>query len=224
MKLLLCSSGFTNEKIITTLENLVKKPRAKINFVIINEAIKGEPGDHRWFAEGLAEITANFGGKIEFVDLQAHDLDYIQTRIAMADVIFCFGGNTDYLANIFTETGFAKILPQILAEKVWVGSSAGSCVLCHKESDEIQASIFKEKRQADRFMDQVPIIFLPHLHGFFDFDKAEVLRASELSNLPVYALSDQAALLVEGERENLSFDLIGEDYLLAKAGQIEQQG
>lgn len=47
MKLLLASSGFTNEIIIKTFEELVDKPRAEINFIIINEAIKVESGNHR---------------------------------------------------------------------------------------------------------------------------------------------------------------------------------
>lgn len=47
MKTILASSGFTNEEIIATCEDLVGKPRGKINFVILNEAIKAEKGDCR---------------------------------------------------------------------------------------------------------------------------------------------------------------------------------
>lgn len=139
MRTILASSGFTNEEIIRACEELVGKPRQKINFIILNEAIKAEKGDHRWFAESLAEITNNFGGTIELSDLQAHDLDYAKERIATCDVVFCFGGQTDYLKKVFEETGFAGYLPELLEEKVWVGSSAGSCVLCHKESKDPQS-------------------------------------------------------------------------------------
>lgn len=216
MKIILASSGLANEEIIGALEEMVGKPRDEINVAIINEAIKGEQGDMRWFAEELQRITEVIGGNIEFIDLQAHDLDYVERRIDVADMIFCFGGNTDYLANIFTKTGFDKLLPKILAEKVWVGSSAGSCVLCHKESEEIQKTVFREKREADHYMDIVPIIFLPHLHGFFKFDQEEVLRASELTDLPVYAVSDDCALkVVDGEVAAV----LGTDYIVAKGGE-----
>lgn len=217
-RLLLVSSGLANEEIIFALEEMVGKPRKEINVAVINEAMKGEPGDHRWFAEELARLTAILGGNIEFIDLQAHDIDYVKSRIDEADMIFCFGGNTDYLANTFIKTGFDKILPQVLAEKVWVGSSAGSCVLCHKEADEIQSTIYKEKREADRFMEYVPVIFLPHLHGWFKFDKPEILRASELTDLPVYALSDNAALKVINDQQPV---VLGSDYIIAKAGEIQ---
>lgn len=218
MKLILASSGLANAEIITALEAMVGKPRQAINVAVINEAIKAEVGDMRWFSEELERLTSILGGNIEFVDLQAHDMNYVKARIDLADMIFCFGGNTDYLANTFIKTGFAKILPQILAEKVWVGSSAGSCVLCHKESDEIQASVYKEKREADGFMNYVPIIFLPHLHGFFEFDQPEVLRASELTDLPVYALSDNCALKIIDQNPPV---ILGTDYIIAQQGKLQ---
>lgn len=217
MKLLLASCGLASEEIITALEEMVGKPRQNMNIAIINEAIKAESGDMRWFSEELMRLASIIGGNLEFIDLQAHDMAYVEDRISLADVIFCFGGNTDYLANTFMKTGFDQILPKILAEKVWVGSSAGSCVLCHKEPDEFQASIYKEKRTADKFMDYVPIIFLPHLHGFYKFDKAEVLHASELTELPVYALSDNCALKIIDQDEPV---VLGNDYIIAKQGNI----
>lgn len=217
-RLLLASSGLANEEVISNLEEMVGKPRKEINVAIINEAMKGEPGDHRWFAEELTRLTSVLGGNIEFIDLQAHNMDYVKSRIDEADMIFCFGGNTDYLANTFVKTGFDKILPQILTEKVWVGSSAGSCILCHKEADEIQSAIYKEKREADRFMEYVPIIFLPHLHGWFEFDIPEIKHASELTNLPVYALSDDAALKII---DNQPPTILGSDCIIAEKGEIK---
>jgi len=217
MKLILTSSGLANEEIISSLEEMVGKTRDKINAVIINEAIKGEPGDHRWFTEELQNLTTVLGGSVEFVDLQAHDLNYIRERIEAYDMIFCFGGNTDYLANVFMKTGFDKILPEILAEKVWVGSSAGSCVMCHKESDEIQNAVYKEHRTADHYMNYVPIIFMPHLHGWFKFDRAEILEASKATDLPVYAASDDCALKVIDDNEPI---ILGTDYIVAQNGKI----
>ncbi len=220
MKAILASSGLANEEIITCLEGMVGKSRQEINVAVINEAIKGERGDMRWFAEELQRLSEVIGGNIEFVDLQAHDLDYVGQRIELADMVFCFGGNTDYLANVFIETGFEKLLPKILAEKVWVGSSAGSCVLCHQESEEFSEVVYKGKRSSDHFMNVVPIIFLPHLHGWFKFDREEVLQASEMTELPVYAASDNCALkVIDGE----VVQILGTDYIMAKGGEIAEE-
>lgn len=221
MKIILGSFGLSTELIIKACEDLVGKNRKDINVAIINEAIKGESGDHRWFVEELQRLSGTIGGNMEFIDIQAHSLNYIEQHIATADLVYCFGGNTDYLANIFIKTGFDKILPKILAEKVWVGSSAGSCILCHKESEEIQKAIYKEKRETDHFMDIIPIIFLPHLHGFYEFDKEEVGDASKLTDLPVYALSDKAAIIVNDDNP---LKIIGKDYLIAENGTIKAQG
>lgn len=220
MKLLLASSGFTNEAIIKAFEELVGKPRSETNFAIINEAIKAEAGDHRWFVDSLEEIAHNFGGNLEFIDLQAHPLDYAEERIAEADAIFCFGGNTDYLTKVFEETGFSKILPKILSEKVWVGSSAGSCVLCHKESKETTEGVFEEKPMYGHYLNLVPIFFLPHFHGWFTRLTPEVAkRESENAELPVYLMSDQSALVVTGGSGNLNIKPVGEDYLIFQRGE-----
>ena len=221
MKIILGSWGLSTEPIIKTCEDLVGKNRKDINIAIVNEAIKGESGDHRWFVEELQHLSGIIGGNMEFIDIQAHPLNYIEQHIAAADLVYCFGGNTDYLANIFIKTGFDKILPKILAEKVWVGSSAGSCVLCHKESEETQKAIYKEKCETDHFMDIIPIILLPHLHGFYKFDKKEVGDASKLTDLPVYALSDEAAIIVNDDNP---LKIIGKDYLIAENGMIKMQG
>lgn len=213
----MASSGLANEEIITAIEKLIGKSRKDINVAVINEAIKAESGDMRWFTDEVTNLASVIGGSIEFVDLQAHDMNYVKERIDAADMIFCFGGNTDYLANVFVRTGFDKILPEILADKVWVGSSAGSCVLCHKESEEIQNAVYKEKRETDRFMEVVPIIFLPHLHGWFQFDRAEVLRASEMIDLPVYAASDECALQIIDDSAPV---ILGSDYIVARGGEI----
>ena len=219
MKVILGSCGLSVEPIIKTCEELIGKSRKDANVAIINEAIKGEFGDHRWFVNELRHLSDTIGGNMEFVDIQAHPLDYVEQRIAEADFVYCFGGNTDYLANTFIHTGFDKILPKILAEKVWVGSSAGSCVLCHKESEEIQKTVYKEKREAEHFMDIIPIIFLPHLHGFYEFGEREVENASKLTDLPVYALSDEAAIIING---NDPLKVIGKDYILAQKGRVQK--
>ena len=221
MKIILASWGLATEPIIKACEEMVGKPRNEINIAIINEAMKGEAGDHRWFAEELDHLAKIVGGKMEFVDLQSHPIDYVKERIAVADIIFCFGGYTDYLANVFIKTGFDKILPEILDQKVWVGSSAGSCILCHKESEETQKEIYQETRETERFMDIVPVVFLPHLHGFCKFDKPEIIRASEQTDLPVYAMSDKSALIIEDGKDPF---VVGEDYIIAKNGIIETIG
>lgn len=222
MKAILASSGFTNETIIKACEELVGKPRGEINFVILNEAIKAESGDCRWLIDGFREIVDNFGGTIELLDLQAHDLEYIKERISGCDVIFCFGGQTDYLKKVFEQTGFAEILPEILEEKVWVGSSAGSCVLCHKESKETSVGVFQETVENRRFLELLPLYFLPHFGSdwFPQLNEEVAVRESKLTDLPIYLMSDQSAIVVRGSLEKPELTAIGTGFVVVNNGKV----
>lgn len=225
MKAILASSGFTNEIIIRECEELVGKSRGKIDFVVLNEAIKAERGDCRWFIEGLNEIAENFGGTIELLDLQAHDLEYVKERIEKCDVVFCFGGQTDYLKSIFEKTGLAGILPEILEEKVWVGSSAGSCVLCYKESKETSVGVFEETVGNRHYLEALPIFFLPHYKSdwFPQLTKDVAVRESKLTDLPVYLMSDQAAIVVTGNLGKPEFQVIGDGFVVVKNGKVVEE-
>lgn len=226
MRLILASSGFTNEAIIKACENLVGKPRKEINFLVINEAIKAERWDCRWMIDSLKELADSFGGTIELLDLQAHDLAYVRESVAACDVIFCLGGQTDYLKKVFEETGFAELLPEILAQKVWVGSSAGSCVLCHKESEWASVKIFEETRENRHYLELLPIIFLPHFgSSWFPLLTEEVaIKESEQTDLPVYLVSDQAAIVVRGSLDEPQFEMVGNGFVVMQGGEAVQCG
>jgi len=225
MRAILASSGFTNEAIVKVCEELAEKPRGEINFVIINEAIKAEKGDCRWLIEGLREIAENYGGTIELLDLQAHDLEYVKGRIRECDVVFCFGGQTDYLKEVFEKTGFAEILPEILEEKVWVGSSAGSCVLCHKESKETSVGVFEEAIENRHYLEFLPMFFLPHYGSewFPQLTREVAVRESKLTELPVYLVSDQAAIVVRGSLEKPEIKAIGKGLVVVKNGEVVEE-
>lgn len=224
MKAILASSGFVNEEIVRACEELVGKSRKEMNFVVLNEAIKAEKGDCRWLIEGLQEIAGNFGGTIELLDLQAHDLEYAKERIRGCDVVFCFGGQTDYLKEVFEKTGFKEILPSLLEEKVWVGSSAGSCVLCHKESKETSVGVFEETAENRHYLEMLPIFFLPHYKGWFpQLTKEVAVRESGYTDLSVYLLSDRAAVVVTGSLEEPEFRVIGEGYVVVKNGEVVEE-
>lgn len=221
MKLILTSSWFSEPELIEQCEKLTGKPVDQINLAIINEAIKGETGNHRWFIDELCLIAQVFTSSIEFIDLQSNSLDHVLNRLETADLIYCFGGNTDYLTKVLRDTGIAAKLPDILSKKVWVGSSAGSCVLCHRESREFANNIFMEDYTTPTFLNVVPIFFLPHFHGDAKRLTPEVaISESTKTELPVYLVSDHAALIITGEPENFNYQMIGKDYLIAQKGKV----
>lgn len=229
MKLLLTSAGLTTETIIKAYEKLVGKKRQNIKVVAIEDAAKAEAGDLTWFKEEKQRVLAN-SKTFTVLPLQDQPLTKVRKLIDDADVIYCFGGNADYLTKVLEDTGLAQVLPEILAEKVWVGSSAGSCVLCYKESEQTAREVFQETPTIDHYLNLVPVVLLPHYHGWFKFEEPEILREAKSSKYPVYALSDHAALKVttstsktDGKTsDKTQFDLIGEDYYTDLGEEINQ--
>lgn len=228
MKALLTSAGFTSAEIIKACERLVGKKSSKIKVITIEDAAHAESGDKTWFEEEKRSLESVFSPKnISVLPLQTETLDDIKTQILAADLIYCYGGNVDALTKIFEKTGFAEILPELLEQKVWVGSSAGSCVLCHKETAQTAKEVYLENPTIDHYLDLIEIVFLPHYQGDFHFDSKEINREAKAAQMPVFAVSDDSALRVtidkhgkpkshsaKGQGSNLKIENIGEDILI----------
>jgi peptidase E len=94
---------------------LVGKPQNEITVAIINEAHAVEAGDKRWVLNNLNDIAKNFPAEIDIINLLALPIAEIEARIMKKDVIFVVGGNTDYQMYVFQKSGFADLLPKLLA-------------------------------------------------------------------------------------------------------------
>lgn len=213
MKLILASSGFASKEAVEKCIEFVGKPAKEINFAIINEAYAVEHCDHSWILDDMDSIRKNFGGSIEFVNLLALNITQVEERIDAADVIFVVGGNTEYLKTVFDKTGFSKLLPKLLEEKVYVGSSAGSMILGRQTSYETQDEIYGEVDYFDvhEYLNLVNFSILPHLHSKYFFARNDewVINESKKIDGIVFALSDNAAVIVDDNKEYV----VGHDYM-----------
>jgi len=210
MKAILFSSDFEGLDATKELEKLVGKPAKEINFAIINEAAnvlnvdsKREINDNSFFVDGMHFIKHHFGN-FDLVNLLALTESQVKQRMEKADVIFCFGGNTEYLQYIFDKTGFSKLVPELLKTKVWCGSSAGSMILGRMIPHELQLKLYGDDwdtYDTDKYLDLLDFSVLAHLRGG-DLandprDKA-VFDISKECNWDIYALSDWSAVVVDG--------------------------
>lgn len=218
MKLILASSGFEAKEAVEKCIEFVGKPAKEINFAIINEAYAVEHCDHSWILDDMDSIRNNFGGSIEFINLLALDIKEVEKRINTADVIFVVGGNTEYLKKVFDKTGFSKLLPKLLKAKVYVGSSAGSMILGRQTSYATQDEIYGEADYfgVHEYLNLLNFSILPHLHSryFFKRTKEWTIEESKKVDNVVYALSDNAAVIVDGDREYV----VGNDYMKLLGG------
>ena len=222
MRLILASVGFGAAGVVEKCVEMVGKRAEKINFAVINEAMAVEYGDHRWFLEDMDSIRNNFGGRLEMVNLLANDVAKIKERLMAADVIFGAGGNTDWLMRVLVKTGTAELLPKLLRSKVYVGSSAGACVLGCRPGYKTFVEVYEEDQYVEKYLELVDFTVLPHLYSP-DFKTRGidwVLEDSKLEEALVYAISDEAAVVVEGDRT----DVMGKDYLVARGGEVVEEG
>lgn len=202
MKLVLCSEGFHTPNTVEACVKLVGKPQDQISIGIINEAYAVEKGDKRWVLDNLNSVANNFSGEIDIIDLLALSIDDVEKRLADKDVIFVVGGDTDYLMSVYQKTGFAKLLPELLETKVYVGSSAGSMVVGKRISAAAYRLIYGEdsKWNIDQYVGLVDLSVMPHLDSpHFPNRKESLLEAVGSFKGRIYGLRDDSAVVINGE-------------------------
>lgn len=131
MKLLLTSSGIRNKELAKELERLLGKPAAETKVGFVSTAANVEPGNKLnkyWFVRQLFELDTHGYSWIDVIDIAAPGVDW-QSRLAVVDVIVVGGGNTFYLLHHARLQGFDTWLRDNVAEKVYLGISAGSILV-----------------------------------------------------------------------------------------------
>lgn len=200
MKLLLTSSGITNETIKKAVVSLVGKQADDIGVGVINEAYAVEEGDKTWILDELVRLHEYFPKYIDIVNLLALSQEEVLQRLAPCDVIFVVGGHTDYLQSVFNASGFAELLPKLLEKKVYIGSSAGSMVVGKRISAEAYKLVYGEAGTygTSRYMEMVDFALKPHFNSpLFPKNNEEQLApiAKDL-DFSLYAIDDATAIQV----------------------------
>lgn len=219
MKLVLCSEGFKTDNTVQACVELCNKPQDQISVAVINEAYAAEEGDKYWVVDNLNSVAQNFTGGLDIVDLLALPLDTVKQRIMQCDVIFTIGGQVDYLMSVFNKTGFAKLLPELLETKVYVGSSAGSMVLGKRLSAEAYDTMYGQTGTygITKYMELVDVAIMPHMDSeHFPHRQETLLQAAGDHPGTIYGLRDDSALVVNG----LQRSLIGSPAIVIQDGQV----
>ena len=165
MRLLLTSNGLVTAEIIAAFKKLAGKSLEQVNVAVINEAYAVEHDDHRWVIDDLVALKNCVGGRFEMVNLLANSGAVIEERLGQADVIFVIGGNTDYLKTVFDKSGVSKLLPKLLANKVYVGISAGSMVMGKRISGKAYLTMYGDQGKYDvtDYLGLVDFSVMPHI-------------------------------------------------------------
>ncbi len=199
MKLFLTSAGLKNKSIASALGDLVGLPKEKIHIAFIPTAANVEEGDKGWLIDDLVNLKKQGYGCVDIVDISALEKEDWEPRLRTANVIAVGGGNTFHLMHWVKKSGLDKLLPELLKTRVYMGTSAGSCITGTTIYNSVQ-NLFKEtyKLQIKDGLGIVDFQFIPHLNSpYFKFIREKYLKeAAKDVDEVVYAVDDNSALKV----------------------------
>lgn len=206
MKLVLTSGGISNKSIENELRNIIGKDFKDLKMLFCTTASNYDGGEmNDWLIEDI-ECFKNLGFKIDVCDINGIGIDKFLPRFEWADVLYFEGGNTQWLRKCIKSSGLEEHLSSLLETRVWIGASAGSCVLCPTICNSCQ-DLFDEniKEFPTDGLGLVDFQFVPHFNnGYFPKIKKEnLLSASknlkEIDGKKLYVIDDSGAVFVDNE-------------------------
>ncbi len=209
MKLLLTSSGITNDTLAHILEELAGKSFDDMKIVFIPTAALYDAGEKSWLINDMYRLIQR-GAKVEIVDLAHLDKDELTERLKDSDVIFIGGGNPFYLSYWMEKSGMYDILSEILKSKVYAGISAGSMVMgstlrvaSHAlKSDQLYDPEYEEFGPKGKSLSKtyraVDFSIRPHLNSryFPEITEEKIQNVATMMNSEIYVIDDESAIRV----------------------------
>lgn len=207
MKLLLTSCGIVNKTIENELKKMINKNSLdNVKMLYCTTASNYDGGNMSdWLVDNLI-ILKNLGFQIDVCDINGISKEMVIKRLEWADVFFFEGGNTQWLCECIRKKDLKKELYKFLENKIWIGASAGSCVLCPTLCNSVQ-DLFDET--IDNYpiegMNFVDFQFVPHLNNeyFPEINIDNIKNASknlkEEDGKKVYIVDDNGAVSVNDD-------------------------
>ena len=201
MKLVLTSGGISNKRIEKELRNVIGKDFKDLKMLFCTTASNYEGGDmNDWLVEDI-EYLKKLGFKIDVCDINGISIEKFLPRFEWADVFYFEGGNTQWLRKSIKNSGLEEYLEELLKTRVWIGTSAGSCVLCPTIFNSCQ-DLFDDNIEGFPIegLNLVNFQFVPHLNNdsFPKIRKDNLLKASEnlkvIDGKKLYILDDNGAI------------------------------
>lgn len=205
MKLLLTSSGITNDLISKALFEMVGKKPEETKLAFIPTASNVEMGDKDWLIENLLSLKGLNFKEISIVDISAVGRDIWEPQLREADVLFFEGGNTFHLMEWVRKSGLEELLSEFLETKVFVGASAGSMITGPDLLLNISQELYKEDLDRTENMlglNLVDFYVLPHYNSphFSLRIKENILNATKDIKKKIYVLDEESAVKVDGDK------------------------
>lgn len=226
MRALLTSSGIANGALHDALVELLGKPVAEANALVIPTALYPFPGGSRLAWESLfgerRSRLAGLGWKslgiLELTALASIERSAWVPGVQDADALLVCGGDPFFLAAWMRRSGLTALLPKLRSEAVYVGVSAGAMVAAstfvetYREPPRGEMEVLKSEEivfatpegDIDRILvtgqgaGLVDFALIPHLANPHhpDASLANAEKWAARIPAPTYAIDDQTAVKV----------------------------
>ena len=210
MRLVLTSGGISNKSIENELKNIIGKDLKGLKMIFCTTASNYEGGDmNDWLIKDIIHFK-DLGFKIDVCDINGINKENFLPRFEWSDVIYFEGGNTQWLRRCIKSSGLENHLKSLLETRVWIGTSAGSIVLCPTICNSCQ-DLFDDNIQVypTDGLGLVDFQFVPHLNNeFFPKIKKEyILNASKnlkaIDGKKLLVMDDNGAVFIDNGKTKI---------------------
>jgi len=173
------------------------RPLSKLRVAHIITAAKPEK-DISYLENKRKELLA-VGFSVEDVDIEGKGENELRSVLVDKDILYVQGGNTFYLLKCIKESGFEKVVREMLEQgAIYIGASAGSYAACPT----IETAEWKHQDKnlvglTDlTAMNLVPFLVVAHYRPEY---RESIKRGMEKVKYPVRILTDDQAILVKDD-------------------------
>lgn len=158
-----------------------------------------ELDDDRWYMEKDKEDLSRMSYNVVTIDISKESKKEIIEKFNNIDAIFIAGGNSFYLLQQLKIKDVLQELIDFANKKIYVGSSAGSCIACpsidyvEKLDDKSQAPLLDNLNA----MNLVDFYILPHYKSKEKYTNLADDIEKEYNNYKFVKLSNEQAIVVE---------------------------
>ena len=186
-----------------TIEKLIEiLPESPDKLAVAFIPTAADPYKDKWFVDEDRNKLKEKGFSVKDVDINGKTEQELLEELKDADIIFVAGGNTFYLLEKARESGFDKIVKELVQKGViYVGSSAGA-TLAGPNIEPVKP--FDDPSEAPSLksfdgLNLVDFIILPHFEEKNKKEYGEIIREYSEKGYKLITLTDNQAVVVEDE-------------------------
>ncbi|MEX0616850.1 MAG: Type 1 glutamine amidotransferase-like domain-containing protein [Candidatus Woykebacteria bacterium] len=200
MKTLLLTSQGLNVK--DEILKILPKPPRELRVAHITTASKDEK-DKSYVNRDTKELES-LGFAVKEINIANLDEKRLREILSNKDIIYVQGGNTFYLLKCTKESGFDKVVKELIGKGIiYIGKSAGSYIACPT----IEQSSWTHDHNIYGLTDLTALSLVPfglYVH-YVPADKAILKEKISEFKYPLKILTDDQAILVKED----TYELVG---------------